>query len=101
MKNIRFVELLVYVGNGLEVAGGVAELANALGQKRIVIRDVRKGKQGLPVYACIKLAELVGAAPLAVIAASALVTERASKRRAVFLPYVESVDALSAAYLDE
>ena len=45
------------------------------------MRKMKQHKRGLPDPMCIKLAHLIGADPLHVIAASNLVTEKNSGRR--------------------
>lgn len=89
MQIKNFVELSSYVARGVKATGSVVELADILGQARSSIRSARKGRRGLPVYACMKLAELINVVPLAIIAASALVTETTAERRSVLLHYVE------------
>jgi len=65
-----------------------AELAEYLLQNPNAVRDAKGHRRGLPVYACVSLAKLIGAEPMEVISASELVTEKKAERRAVFLPFV-------------
>lgn len=83
------MEFRDYLKRGEDAAGGRAELANVLEQQANAITDAKGHRRGLPVYACIKLANLIGAEPLEVIAASELVTEKREDRKAVFLPFVQ------------
>lgn len=78
-----------YIEQGIAKKGSLAALGRFLDQGESPMRSARNHKCGLPVYACIKLAELIGATPLEVIAASELVTEKREERRAVFLPFVQ------------
>lgn len=91
MQNDIFITLPAYIVMGVERQGGVRPLALYLDQSNGAVRDVRRGTRGLPIYACLKLAELIGVTPLEVIAASELVTEKRKERRAVFLPYLKKL----------
>lgn len=57
-----------------------------LGQEREALSGAKASRRGLPAYACIKLAKLIGVEPISVIAASELVTEKKEERRAEWLP---------------
>ncbi len=83
------MELQEYIKRGEAAAGGRPELAKILEQKANAITDAKGHRRGLPVYACIKLAHLINADPMEVIAASELVTETREDRKAVFLPFVQ------------
>lgn len=80
-----------YIEQGVAVKGSLAALGRFLDQGESPMRSARNHKCGLPVYACIKLAELIGVTPLEIIAASELVTEKREERRAVFLPFVQQM----------
>ena len=54
------------------------------------MRDARNLKRGLPVYACVKLADLFHVTPMEIIAASELVTAKTEERRALFLPFLQA-----------
>ena len=71
-----------------EKAGGRKPLAQLLDQDAQNLTNAKAGKRGLPAYACIEMAALIGIDPLEAIAASELVTEKKENRRAVFLPFV-------------
>ncbi len=83
------MEFREYIEAGTAKAGTVEKLATYLDQLSAAIRSARQHKRGLPVYACIKLAELINADPLEVIAASELVTEKREDRKAIFRPFVQ------------
>lgn len=83
------MELRYYIEQGEREAGGRKQLAEALEQNPNAITGAKAHRQGLPNYACVKLADLIGADRLAVIAASELVTEKLPGRRAVWHPFVE------------
>jgi hypothetical protein len=59
-------------------------LAKYLEQDDSVLRAAKAGKRGLPDYTCIKLADLIDAPRLEVIAASNLATEKNEERRKLF-----------------
>lgn len=80
-----------YIEKGIAKKGSLAALGRFLDQGESPMRSARNHKCGLPVYACIKLAELIEVPPLEVIAASELVTEKREERRAVFLPFVQQI----------
>lgn len=83
------MELLDYIEQGEKEAGGPTKLADYLGVSRTNIPDAKSGKRGLPGFACVKLAELIGASEIEVIAASELVTEKKPERRAIWSPFVQ------------
>ena len=83
------MDLREFIELGIAKYGTATELAKVIGMNANALRDAKSGRQGLPVYACIKLAELIEVTPLEVIAASELVTEKREERRAVFLPFVQ------------
>lgn len=83
------MELRDYIAAGIEKCGTAVSLAKLLDQNPTVIGNAKAHQRGLPVYACIKLAELIDAEPLEIIAASELVTEKREDRKAVFRPFVQ------------
>lgn len=85
------MDLNGYITKGIEAASGVIALADFLGVDRTYLPRARAGKQGLPTYACVKLAQLIGEDERRVIAASELVTEKNPERRAVWLPFVQEI----------
>lgn len=82
-----------YITMGIEAKGGVIALAEHLGIDRTYLPRAKTGKHGLPNYACVKLAQLIGEDERRVIAASELVTEKNPERRAVWLPFVQEIAA--------
>lgn len=85
------MEFAGYIGTAVEKAGGVQKLADALGVHRVDVSQAKAGKKGLPGFACVRLAQIIGEDERAVWAASELVTEKNPERRAVWLPFVEKV----------
>jgi hypothetical protein len=89
-KGVLFMEFRDYIEAGAVKCGSTNDLAKLLEQNPAAIRSAKANMRGLPVYACIKLAELVDADPMEVIAASELVTEKKEDRIAVFRPFVQA-----------
>lgn len=87
------MELKDYIDAGIEKMPNqtAVELARFLDQNPNSVRDARSHRRGIPVFACVSLAKLIGVDPLEIIAASELVTEKKEERRAVFLPFVQGV----------
>lgn len=79
-----------YIAAGVEKRGSLAALARYLDQAEAAMRDARNLKRGLPIYACVSLAKLLGVPPMDIIAASELVTAKTEERRALFLPFVQA-----------
>ena len=52
------------------------------------LTNAKAQQRGLPNYACVILAKLLGVPPIEVIAANELVTEKREERRAEWLPFV-------------
>lgn len=75
---------------GEQKCGGRTELAHALAQQPNAITDAKRGARGLPLAACYKLADLIGAQRDAVAAASALVTEKDEGVRAYLRPFAQA-----------
>lgn len=91
---MNIIEMIV---KGNEKAGSQKNLAELLGVSSQNIANTKKGRYGLPDYACFRLAELLQIDPATVIAASALVTEKNEERRKTFLPFVIGKAATIAA----
>lgn len=87
------MEFRDYLVMGETKAGGRAELATHLKQQPNAITDAKAGRRGLPLAACWKLAELIGASKEEVTAASALNTEKDEEVRAYLRPFVEHARA--------
>ena len=85
------MKLKDYITKGIDAKHGVIALAEYLGVDRTYLPRARAGRQGLPGYACVKLAQLIGEDERRVIAASELVTEKTPERRAVWLPFVQEI----------
>lgn len=83
------MELKDYIESGIAKCGTAVTLAKFLGQNPNAVRDAKAHRKGLPVYACVKLAELIEVSPMEVIAASELVTEKKEERIAIFRPFIQ------------
>jgi hypothetical protein len=84
-------ELRDYIEKGSDKAGTLRNLAEVLNQPPEALTAAKGGRRGLPTYACVKLAQLIGEDERRVIAASELVTEKNPERRAVWLPFVQAI----------
>ena len=87
------MELKDYIEAGVAKFTPATELAKQLGQNANLVRDAKAHRKGLPNYACVKLADLLGAERIEVIAASELVTEKNPERREVWIPFVLAAEA--------
>jgi hypothetical protein len=67
-----------------KATGSQKELALQLGQSASRLRDAKSGRCGLPNYACVMIADMIGVDRTTVIAASELVTEKKKERREVW-----------------
>jgi len=83
------MELRDYIEAGEKKLGGRVALADYLGFDPNVLSMAKSKKRGIPGFACVKLAELIGVAEIEVIAASELVTEKKPERRAIWTPFVQ------------
>lgn len=90
------MELHGYITKGIESAGTIRALSEKLNQPATVLSDAKRGQRGLPNYACVILAKLIGEEPTRVIAASELVTEKKEERRKVWLPFVQEIASNAA-----
>lgn len=93
------MELRDYIKQGEEAKGTGRALATYLDQAATTLADAKAGRRGLPDFACVKLAALIGVDTLEVIAASQLVTETKPERREVWLPFVRQAAMLSAFFV--
>jgi hypothetical protein len=82
------MELKDYIEAGIAKCGTAVSLAKQLSQNANAVRDAKRHRQGLPNYACVMLADLLGVERIEVIAASELVTEKNPERQKVWLPFV-------------
>ena len=87
------MELRDYIEAGIKKCGTAVSLAKLLGQNANLVRDAKAHRKGLPNYACVKLADLLGTERIEVIAASELVTEKNPERQKVWLPFVLAAEA--------
>ena len=77
-----------YIEAAVEKIGSVKEVAELVGVSRSSLSDAKSNRHGIPAASCVVLAQIVGAEPLAVIAANEMVTETREERKAVWLPFV-------------
>lgn len=82
------MELRDYIEKGLSIKGSREALGTFLGMQPNHITNAKAHQRGLPNDACVKLARLVGAEPLAVIAASELATEKKPERREFWVSFM-------------
>jgi hypothetical protein len=87
------MELREYIKAGIEKYGSVVSLAKLIGQDAANVTNAKAHRRGLPNYACVMLADLLGAERIEVIAASELVTEKNPERQKVWLPFVLAAEA--------
>lgn len=64
-----------------KIAGSQKALALRIGQDAGNIRGAKAGIKGLPTYACIMIADMIGMDRIEVIKASELTTEKKEERR--------------------
>jgi hypothetical protein len=74
-------------------AGSQKELGELIGQSPSKLRDAKSGRCGLPTYACVLIADLIGEEDITIIAASELTTEKHESRRAIWEKKLEAVAA--------
>ncbi|SDX03327.1 hypothetical protein [Nitrosomonas oligotropha] len=86
-----------YIEEAEKKAGMQLELAKLLNISSSNIRSIKAGKRGLPVEACIILADYIGADRLEVIAASNLVTEKDEGKRKILESCFQKVASITAA----
>ena len=82
------MELKELIERAEKAAGSQKALALRIGQSEGNIRAAKGGARGLPNYACVMIADLIGEERIAVIAASELVTEKKEERRRIWNPFV-------------
>ena|ERR1035437_5865851 len=85
------MEMRDCIEEGIAIAGTAAALGKMLNQPATVISNAKSHQRGLPLAACYKLADLIGAQRDAVTAASALVTEKDEEVRNYLIPFVQAV----------
>jgi hypothetical protein len=84
------MEIRDYINAGTQKLGSQKALAEHLDIATSYVRLVNAKKCGFPNVVCIKLAQLVNADPIEVIAASELVTEKKPERRDFWLQYTSA-----------
>lgn len=92
-------ELKNFIEIGVEKAGTQRELAKAIGILDVNLTMAKNGKRGLPVDACILLADYIAVDRLEVIAASNLVTEKDEKKRRIFESCFRKANSAAASML--
>lgn len=88
------MELREMIETAAKITGDQAHLSKVVGQHSNALTNAKAGRRGLPVSACIKLAEILDIDPMKVIAASELATEKNETKRAVFYPFVSAGRAI-------
>lgn len=78
------MELRTFIERAEKAAGSQKELGLIIGQSPSHIRSAKAGLQGLPTYACVMIADMIGEADISVIAASELTTEKKENRRRIW-----------------
>jgi hypothetical protein len=92
------MELKQIIEMAEKATGSQKELSEKIGQSPSRLRDAKSGRCGLPNYACVMIADLIGMERIAVIAASELITEKKEERRKVWFPFVGKTAALGVAW---
>ena len=87
------MELREFIERAEIAAGSQKALGEIIGQNPSHIRNAKSGKQGLPAYACVLIADLIGEDEIIVIAASELATEKHANRRAIWKKKLEAIAA--------
>jgi len=82
------MELKELIEKAEKTAGSQKALGLMIGINPSNLRNAKAGQQGLPNYACVMIADLIGEERITVIAASELVTEKKEERRKVWHPFV-------------
>jgi len=77
------MDMKSYIEKAEKKAGMQQELAKILNISSSNIRSIKAGKRGMPVDACIILADYIEEDRLEVIAASNLITEKDEKKRKI------------------
>ena len=87
------MELRRFIERAEVMAGSQKALGEMLGQATSTLRSAKAGLIGLPTYACVMIADLIGEDHTTVIAASELVTEKKLERRAFWEKKLEALAA--------
>jgi hypothetical protein len=83
-----------YIERAEAKAGSQKALSEMIGQTEGNIRGAKSGTRGMPAYACVLIADLIGEDEILVIAASELATEKHENRRAIWRKKLETVAAM-------
>ena len=92
------MELKELIERAEKTAGSQKALGLMIGQSPSALRSAKAGMIGMPIYACVMIAELIGEDDTVVIAASELVTEKKTERRAFWEKKLEALAAGVAAF---
>ncbi len=82
------MELKTFIERAEKCLGSQKALGLKIGQSPSAIRSAKAGMIGLPSYACVMIAEIIGEDEITVIAASELNTEKKQERRQIWEAYV-------------
>ncbi|MDR2092847.1 MAG: hypothetical protein LBP58_05980 [Azoarcus sp.] len=85
-----------YITIAAQKTGGQKKLSEYINVEPTSITNAKMQRRGLPAAACVKLAQLINVNPLAVIAASELVTEKEEKNRALWREILRSNGKITA-----
>lgn len=95
----KMEELKSFIQTGVEKAGTQRKLAETIGILDVNLTMAKNGKRGIPVDACILLADYIKVDRLEVIAASNLVTEKDEKKRRIFESCFKKANSVAASML--
>lgn len=87
------MSLKTYIERAEATAGSQKALGELIGQSPSHIRAAKAGIKGMPTYACVLVADLIGEDEIHVIAASELATEKHESRRKIWEKKLETVAA--------
>lgn len=90
------MDMKSYIEKAEKKAGMQQELAKILNISSSNIRSIKAGKRGMPVDACIILADYIEVDRLEVIAASNLITEKDEKKRKILESCFQKVASVAA-----
>lgn len=79
------------IEKAIHASNNQSDIAKVIGVSAKALTEAKAERRGLPAYACVKLAQLIGEDECRVIAASELVTEKNPERRAIWLPFVSEI----------
>lgn len=82
------MDLKSFIERAEKAVGSQRTLGQMIGQSPSALRSAKAGLIGLPSYACVMIAEIIGEDKIVVIAASELVTEKKQERRKIWMACV-------------